>query len=350
MAKGTNYGSERVIVTDPRSGLRVFRLSHGGCIGTNLYFEMGSFTSDERHVVFMSQRGAGRDAPWDLFRVQTDGMELTQVTDRDDLRGIVVCPALDSVFYLSGEELFRTHLLTLEEQAVARVPGGRAGAGYSLATIDAAGKRYFANCAGPQDGEVLFSVDIASGAVEVLHHSAGQNHLHVDPEGKTLHFNEVAGAAPGSRLIQTDGTYLRPAPFREFAHHTWFGTSGKMQGTLLPPGKAIALRAESDADFTILAEGRYYWHSGVSPDAQWIVSDTNWPQEGIFLLHVPTRRVTYVCDPGNEPSHPQWTHPHPSISPSIRYVLFNSDKTGLGQVYLAELTPEFIAQAQKPIA
>ena len=44
-------------------------------------------------------------------------------------------------------------------------------------------------------------------------------------------------------------------------------------------------------------------------------------------------------------SHPQWTHPHPSLSPNIKYVLFNSDMTGIGQIYLAELTEEFLTQA-----
>jgi len=29
----------------------------------------------------------------------------------------------------------------------------------------------------------------------------------------------------------------------------------------------------------------------------------------------------------------------------MKYILFNSDMTGIGQVYLAELTQEFLAQA-----
>jgi hypothetical protein len=350
MAKGTNYSSERAIVTDAKSGLRVMRLAHYSCISTNLYFEMGSFTTDETHVVFISQRGAARDAPWDLFRVQTDGMELVQVTEREDLCGIAFSPALGCLFYQSGGELLKTDIHTLKEGAVAKVPGGAGKPGYSLATIDAAGKSYFGNCAGPKNGDVLFRVDVATGAVDVLYHSKGQNHLHVDPAGKTLHFNDHDEVGWASHLIDADGTNLRRSCFREFAHHTWFGTTGKMQGTLLPPGKALALRGEHDTEFTILAEGRYYWHSCASPDAQWIVSDTNWPQEGIYLLHVPTGRVSYVCDPQSAPSHPQWTHPHPSLSPGMKYVLFNSDQTGIGQVYLAELTSEFLDAARKPLA
>jgi oligogalacturonide lyase len=34
---------------------------------------------------------------------------------------------------------------------------------------------------------------------------------------------------------------------------------------------------------------------------------------------------------------PQWTHPHPSFSPSERWVVYTSDVTGSPQVYAAEL-------------
>lgn len=349
MAKGSNYTSERAFFTDSVSGLRVTRLSHYACISTNLYFEMTSFTEDDAHVVFISQRGAGRDAPWDLFRVQTDGMALVQMTERDDLRGIVVCPAIGKVLFQSEGALFGMDMLSLEEESIAEIPGVVCRThGYSLATIDRAGTTYFGNCLDPKGGEVIFKVDTASGGVDPLLHAEAVNHLHVDPECKTLHFNMLNGYEGRAYLMDTDGGRVRQSGFERFAHHTWFGTTGKMQGTLLPPGKALAIRGERDPEPEILVEGRYYWHSSCSADAEWIVSDTNWPQEGLFLLHVPTGRVTYVCDPRSSCCHPQWTHPHPSLSPGLRYVLFNSDLTGVGQVYLVELTDEFLAAARQP--
>ncbi len=349
MAKGTNYSSERAIFTDPQSGLRITRLTHSACIGSNLYFEMCSFTEDDSHVVLISQRGAGRDVPWDLFRVQTDGMELVQITERDDLSGIVFCPRLGSVLYQSSEELIKLDILSLDEKVVAEVPGERLGTvGYSLATIDLSGSAYFGIRTDPEGGESIFKADVGTGNMNVLHHSDRHNHLHVDPAGKTLQFNSFKDGQWKAHLIDADGRNLRPSCFDQFAHRTWFGSTGKMQGTLLPPGKALALCGEADLEPTILAEDRYYWHSAPSSDAQWIVSDTNWPQEGLYLLHVPTGRVSYVCDPRASCSHPQWTHPHPSLSPGMRHVLFNSDLTGIGQVYLAELTDEFLEQAQQP--
>ncbi len=345
MGKGSVYTPERAVLRDARSGLKIFRLTHSPCVSTNLYFEMCSFTEDDSHVVFISQRYAGRDAPFDLFRVQTDGMDLVQLTECDDLGGIVFSPATGHVFYQSGGEVRKTDVLSMQEETLAEAPGDRPVNPHSLGSIDLRGTTYFGNCYNREGVASLFKVDGATGKLEIIYESEQQNHIHVDPTGKTVNFGDFKDGVWTSCLIDSDGSNLREYDFTQFAHRTWFGDTGSMQGTLLPPGHALVTHKEGEADATVLTEGRYYWHSSSSRDAQWIVSDTNWPQEGIYLLHVPSRTVTYVCDPGASCSHPQWAHPHPSLSPGLGYVLFNSDMTGVGQVYLAELTPEFLEQA-----
>lgn len=345
MAKGSMYETERVFLKDPRSGLTVTRLTHSSCIAQNLYFEMCSFTEDDGYVVLRSQRYAGRDAPWDLFRVRTDGQELVQISECDDLSGIVFSPAKSSFFYQSGGEVRCLDAHTLQDEPIARAPGAKGVSPRSLATIDEAGEVYIGSVTNDRSEAVIFKTETASGKTEVLHTTNSVVHLHVDPEGKILFFIDHKPGASGPYLMNTDGSGLRPYPFRNFAHHTWFGKTGLMQGTLVPPGHALATYKEGDAEPAILTEGRYYWHSSASRDAQWIISDTNWPQEGLYLFHVPTRAVSYVCDCRSSCSHPQWTHPHPALSPGMKYVLFNSDMTGIGQVYLANLTGEFLEKA-----
>ncbi|MBI4558740.1 MAG: hypothetical protein HY706_14255, partial [Candidatus Hydrogenedentes bacterium] len=180
MAKGTLHDCERVFFRDPRSGLKITRLTHHPCISMNLYFEMCSFTEDDGHVVFLSQRYAGREAPFDLFRVQTNGMDLVQLTDCDDIGGIAVCPTTDSAYYLTRGELRRVHVKTLEEETIARVPGERPTAPRSLATIDLKGKRYFGNVVNKEGRGSLFRVDTDTGKVTLIHESDTQNHITVD--------------------------------------------------------------------------------------------------------------------------------------------------------------------------
>jgi len=345
MAKGSVYGCERAIWRDPRSGLRIIRLTHYSTISTNLYFEMCSFTEDDAYVIVLSQRGAGRDAPWDLMRVRTDGTELVQMTACDAMAGIVVSPATHCVLYQSGRELRKVDIHSLKEEPVAELPGSLPEGPPSLGSVDVEGRAYFGSCMKADGIGVLFRVDIRTGKVAVLQEGKFQNHIHVDPQGTTLYFGVPAESLP--YLVDADGRNVRPYPFMKFAHLTWLGTTGTMQGTLVPPGHAIVTFKEGDAGPVPITQGRYYWHSSASRDAQWIVSDTNWPQEGLYLVHVPTGSVNYVCDPRSSCSHPQWTHPHPALSPGMKYVLFNSDLTGIGQVYVSELTPEFLAQASE---
>ncbi|NIA13987.1 MAG: hypothetical protein GWP08_07895 [Nitrospiraceae bacterium] len=350
MARGTIYDPERVIRRDPRSGLRIIQLTHHPSISTNMYFEMCSFTTDEQHVIVRSQRGAGRDDPWDLMRIKTDGAELVQMTEDNAIGGIVVAPVSGCVVYQSGPELRKVNIHSLEEEIVAETPGLGSDMTGSLASIDAAGKTYFGTCRMGENQAAVFRADIASGQVDVLFEGRRQHHVHANPAGTVVYFGEWLENGPVPYLVNADGSNLRPYPFTRFAHHTWFGGAGAMQGCLLPPGHALVTYTEGDEAPKVITEGRYYWHSSATPDAQWIVADTNWPREGIYLVHVPTRTVAFVCDPQSSCSHPQWTHPHPSISPQLRYVLFNSDATGIGQVYLAELTDEFVQQAAQGYA
>lgn len=345
MAKGMLYPAERALWRDPRSRLKVLRLTHGPTISMNMYFEMCSFTQDDQYVMFLSQRHAGRDAPWDVFRAKTDGLELVQLTETDYLSGVVFCPHTGQLLYQASNELRTMDVVTLKEETVAETPVEPGAHSTLLASIDASGETYFASAMTQKGVARLFRVDLKTRKVHGLLESKMQCHIHVDPTGKTLAFGNHTDEGLSACLMDPDGRNLRPLPFKRFAHHTWFGSTGKFQGTLLPPDRALVALAEEDTTPKVLTGGRYYWHSGASADAQWIVSDTNWPQEGLYLLHVPTGNVTYICDPRSSCSHPQWTHPHPSLSPGMKYVLFNSDMTGIGQVHLAELTEEFVAKA-----
>lgn len=349
MAKGKVYGPERAFIQDPRSGLRVTRLTHYSTISMTLYFEMCSFTEDEKYVVLLSQRYAGRDAPWDLMRAKTDGTELVQMTDSDEVQGIVVSPAANAAFYRAGRELRKLDILSLHEETVADTPPAAVGNPFSLASVDACGKTYFASGVNEAGKGVLFKTDLATGKVETLFEGIELHHVHADPTGRMVFFGDFGYDEPRDYIVDADGGNPRRYQFN-FAHSTWFGDTGKRQGCLLPPGAGIILRAENDDEVEFLTGGRYYWHSSASRDARWIVADTNWPQEGLYLLHVPTRTVSYLCDPQSAPSHPQWTHPHPLLSPGMKYVLFNSDMTGLGQVYLCELTEDFLQRASGAVS
>ena len=61
------------------------------------------------------------------------------------------------------------------------------------------------------------------------------------------------------------------------------------------------------------------------------------------LFTIASGRYQTLCLDQSSIGHPQHTHPHPVISPDGSKVLFNSDRTGIPQVYVATV-PEYIKE------
>ena len=106
------------------------------------------------------------------------------------------------------------------------------------------------------------------------------------------------------------------------------------------PAMALDVAAPGDADARVLCHGAGFWHVGVDASGEWAIADTNWPDVGLQLVHVPSGRFRTLCHTGASGGHPQWTHAHPCLAPNADYALYTSDRTGFQQVYKAEITAE----------
>jgi len=141
--------------------------------------------------------------------------------------------------------------------------------------------------------------------------------------------------------VKPDGSDARfLARIDQFGHHTILGKTGLLQGTGQPPHRCIWIVEPGKAPYQ-LVQGPYFWHSGASFNGEWIVADTNWPDQGIQLIHVPSRRFRTLCHARATQDHVEYGHPHPTISPDGKLVVFRSDRTGVAQVYVAHVTDEF---------
>jgi hypothetical protein len=78
----TPYASERIQRIDPKNGLKVIQLTSYPVPSEHLHYDWPSVTPDNQRVFFHSQREARRGAPWDIFRCDTDGLNLFQLTER----------------------------------------------------------------------------------------------------------------------------------------------------------------------------------------------------------------------------------------------------------------------------
>jgi hypothetical protein len=164
---------------------------------------------------------------------------------------------------------------------------------------------------------------------------------------------EAIAQADGTRVIKN----VRPEPMTAwsiepdgsdekligrvdmFGHHTILGRTELVQGTGQPPNRCIWL-VEPGKEPEKIAQGPYFWHSGASFDGEWIIADTSWPDEGLKLIHVPSRHWRTLCHAKAEQEH-AGTHPHPALSQDGRIAVFGSDRTGVPQVYLAHIPDDF---------
>lgn len=347
MAKGF-VTNERIEYTDAVTGVRVIQLTSYPTPSVSLFYANTNFTPDSEHLILLCQRAACRGAPWDLFSVRADGSELRQVTDADGCGGFVLSPDGRCVYYHRQGALWRTDMEDLSETRVCEI--GVSGS-LALGFMSPDGVYYFTASYTPGNG-----ARIAGGRTPVLYRvrtdgSEVVRHVPDDEEPFTLHSVSPGGhgllvivqaaGAKEYRLLDYEfrpvATYTRSF---DFAHSTFLGRSAELQGCGLPPEHALFRIAPDEEKPRVVASGPYFWHSCSTLDGEWIVADTNWPDLGLHLVHVPTGRYARLCMPRSSQGHPQWTHPHPQFSPDGRCVVFTSDATGIPQVYLARVTDE----------
>ena len=341
MAKGKTYGYEAIEFVDPHTGAETLQLTSNPTTSSTLYFENVNFTPDSKTLVFLSRRSASRDAPNDLYRVDADGRNLVQLTQHEYLHG--ACMAIDGTraFLGAGTELRSVDLETFREEVLAHVDGAD-----SVGNPSVGGPFVFGRVGLPNNHSSIIRVHLQTGKLETIRDGKRIGHLNASRTGTWVGWLETAETneynAQTWYVMKSDGTGNRRWSVQNWAHSSWVGNTDRMQGTLLPPGHGITWASPEEQGWTVIAQGPYFWHSSASLDAEWIVADTNWPDVGLQLVHVPTGRFQGLClSQASNSNHP--AHPHPCFSPDGTKVLYNSDRTGINQVYLVTV-PDWLKE------
>jgi oligogalacturonide lyase len=360
----TPLASERIQRIDPHTGIKVIQLTSYPTPAAHLPYDRPSVTPDNQRVIFWAQRRASRNAPWDLYRCDTDGLNLYQLTERTleaEVGGYY--GRASSVMSLDGTKIYviwdrelccvdmetgdTESLMSLENVA----PQGTV---FGSIVIDDARGIVWANRHG--DGDVAVRIDINAGHADIVELGGrffsivhGEDRIIVQRGSVVWGVDEKPDGSRqvlnvGDRLSMWntdeqggDGRLITPWIF---AHATPLGGSAAIQGTGQVPSKCIWV-AEEGKEPVRLAQGPYFWHSGPSFDGEWIISDTNWPDEGLQLIHVGTRHFAMLCQPCATQDHVEYGHPHPALSHDGRIAVFRSDRSGMSQVYIAQITDEF---------
>lgn len=127
-------------------------------------------------------------------------------------------------------------------------------------------------------------------------------------------------------------------------HECWVGTTGwvayteaRPASTAVEAGNFVAARP-GDAEATPLQTGYYFNHISVSCCGRYFVGDaTNLPGVPLVIGSMATGRCMILCFSETTPASPQWIHTHPYFTTDNRAVIFNSDRSGVPQIYRIEI-------------
>jgi len=336
---------ERIEHVDPKTGVRVLQLTSFPLIHYHQYCYGQWISPDCTTLLLFGYREPRRDSPVDLWRVNSDGSDLALVAKGASWSTISVDGK--HVYAGRGGSILRIPLLGEGEEEVFRSPE-YVGMLVGAASLDG---RYVFGHARRTDGKhELLRLDLTDGSAVRLFETDYLMHvqLHNEGPGQLLATVRPPGKEWGIWTFSFDGEDFRKLPFtRSTNHFASLGMTGKVITSVTGGGKAIEVARPGDAAATILAQGDGFWHPTCDASGEWIASDTNWPDTGLMLVHAPSGRYRPLCFTGASGGHPQWTHAHPRMAPDARYVVFDSDATGICQVYLAFVPDEFKAELRK---
>ncbi len=346
-----NHGCERRFFNDPETGVRIMQATSFPTVNMNLYFHSRCWTPDAGIFLFWSMTQPKRGGLFDLYRIKVDGTELVQMTDGKSLSNVALCPDGGLVYFTSGDGVYTIDLMSLKETQVATMQNGIATGGIGSFTDD--GRRYCFDIQRKDGKPGIAWLDTSTRRVHIIPKAFNYiSHLQIEPgQGRLFHYiGEKNSQGYSLFAIDEEGREELAFPIRdENGHEAWLGPSGKLYSALREATRAILVAAPGDSRPSLLAAGPpNFWHPGCDPAGQWIVSDSSNPDDGLHLLCVATGRLCRLARSGSDNGHAQWTHPHPSVSPGAKYVLFNSTRTGVPHVYIAEIPSAMKEKLQIP--
>jgi hypothetical protein len=166
----------------------------------------------------------------------------------------------------------------------------------------------------------------------------------VGEEGATLY---VLSVPDGKRTpLQVGKPYTTPCT----GHEAWIGTTGQMlltvsaSGEYAPEQKGNLLTVAPGQPAKVLdVKGFLFSHVGVSRCGRLFSCDDWRPPFRIVIGSTKTGRAAVICASESKPDRNQNTHPHPYLTPDLKWVIFNSNRTGVPHVHAAPVPEDTVA-------
>ena len=368
------------------SGTRIRQVSSAPAITHNLYCEQPYCSLDGNRLALFRTTSANALAPGELMIYDIARYRMARLATEASGIGASIMAIANAaysgvVFAAVGvgeqKKLVRFDLNTLQSEelfAWNTIPGS------GLLTVSGD------NCFGLASARTgtrdennrqnfgIYRVDLKSGQHELIHENSHicnphlQFRLHsgarimvqenrgceVDDAGQVLRPCDERGA--GLYSLAADGTDRRDFPVapphtpRTTGHECWIGDSDRVLVTVAETyndgtreGNLLEVSHESAKARVVFSSPHIWNHISASRCGRYFLTDC-YGQRGVPLLvgSIETGKTRVLCDSQTTGGGAQYSHAHAYITSDNKWVVFNSDRTGIAQVYIASIPDGFL--------
>jgi len=365
-------------ISEQDNGVAVYQVTDEPLKKSNIYCELPYCSADSRVFVYARQNPAHAPNSTEYVICQFGTWE--EFVGGRGLGG----PAMthQGIFYyrrMAGEvaqELVRLDLSTGRSEVIYTWPEGLKPRG--LGTISP-GERYYAYGVTISYAPMMFGtevVDLKGGSRAIIHtdpyicnphtqfepgkgeqvmvqHNRGCEFL---PDGTRVKLVGEEGATeflldvPGGQVTRLQVGKPHTTPIT--GHEAWIGgtkeilLSVRAEGEFAPEkGNLVAVKAGAPA--RVVSRGYRFNHVGTSPCGRFFFCD-DWQEASKLVVgSIRTGKNTVVCEAHTSRQQEQDTHGHPYLSPDLKWLVFNSDRSGRPEIHVASVPGEIIAGLEK---
>lgn len=358
---------------NPISGAQVIQITSAPIISNNIYCEQPYCTPDGERFAFIRIFYHPHEIVKALWICDLKTRRIAMVEPEIQL-GVANCKYSGIIYYgvdkNDGRKLIKLSLDTLEKEVVFNLDGVPIKRIYSVSPD----QRYCLGFNIPRPGKCqVIRLDLKRGDWKIIHENVDIINPHlqyepsrgndilvqhnrggmVDEAGNIIRLVGEEGAT--HYVIDNEGKNYRQLPVGKpytapsTGHSCWVGDTGEILVTVrasheeaLRNGNLLMAKPGAKRAKTI-AKGYRFGHISASKDGKYFIGDAwNAPGKPIVVGSIKTGRCMILCNPETSGGSPQYTHPHPYMTGDNKWIIYNSDKTGIPQIYVARIPPEFL--------
>jgi len=372
------------IEDEATTGEPLRRVSAAPAITDNIYHEQPRNSADGNRLALSRTFDGSRRAPCDLLVYDIDRYRLAYLerASSDGKRGVLAIATSSWSGQLivlrqdgSRRIVVRFDLNTLESEEIfdwGDLPGG------GFHSISPDGRWGLASGRIEKRTFGVYRVDLENAQCELIHENEHLCNPHLQfclRDGGRILVQENRGCrldendnvilpfderGVGLYTIGLDGGDRRDFPVgpplsaNTTGHECWIGDTDRALVTLAATyddgercGNVLEVSHDWEKPRVVFDSPLIWNHVVASRCGRYFIADSYTDRKVPILIgNIQNGKTKILCDSLTSGGGAQYMHAHPYLTSDNRWVVFNSDRTGLPQVYLAKVTDEFFGELE----